>query len=222
MTTLEVAIEAVAEAITAEKGGANSVEVSQDLAHDGLTPSIALIEQIREAVSIDVHVIVRPHDRDFVYTPDELETILADTAALVAVGVTGIVFGAQTSSGELDVPMIKQVAAVAGPATFTLHRAIDSARQPTEGLGALSGTLDRVLTSGPAATAWAGREGLKAWQQQFGQKMAFIAAGSIRAEMVPQIIKETGVSGIHVGSAARKHGIVTIEKVAQLRHLLDG
>jgi copper homeostasis protein len=221
MTTLEIAIETLEDAIAAEQGGANSVEVSRDLAHDGLTPSLALVRQIGEAVSIDVHVIVRPHARDFIYTPDELTTILEETAALIELGVTGIVFGAQTAQGTLDVPMIRQVAEAAASVQFTLHRAIDSAQQPQEALDALNGSLDRVLTSGPASTAWEGREGLRAWQQRFGDQMAFIAAGSIRADMLPELVTYTGVSGVHVGSAAREGGIVTVEKVAQLRRLLD-
>jgi len=221
MTTLEIAVENVAEAIAAEQGGANSVEVSRDLAHDGLTPALSLVQQIVDSLSIDVHVIVRPHDRDFVYDDREFESILADTTSLVHTGVNSIVFGAHSRDGQLNVDMIRAVAAAAHPVNLTLHRAIDSARFPEEGLQSLSNVLDRVLTAGPAATAWEGREGLRAWQRQFNHTMNFIAAGSIRVHMLPELVQYTGVGGIHVGSAVRQSGIVSVSKIAHLRHMLD-
>jgi copper homeostasis protein len=222
MTTLEIAVETLADAIAAEQGGADSVEISRNLARDGLTPSLRLVQQIRDGVGIDVHVIVRPHDRDFIYSEIEFQAILANATALAQTGIASIVFGAHRPDGHLHVAMIRAVAAAAAPLKLTLHRAIDSARDPDEGLQSLSANLDRVLSAGPAATAWQGRDGLRAWQQQFGQRITFIAAGRLRADTLAALVQHTGVGGVHVGSAARQDGVVTADKVAQLRRVLDG
>ena len=221
MTTLEIAVETVEEAITAEQGGANSIEVSRELARNGLTPAVSLVQHIIDSVHIDVHVIVRPHDRDFVYNAREFELILADTTALAQTGVKSIVFGAQRLDRHIDVAMIREVAAAAYPTQITLHRAIDSARCPENSLEKLSDSLNRVLTSGPASTAWEGRDGLRAWQRQFGHRMNFIAAGRIQVHMLPALVEYTGAGGIHVGSAVRQDGFVMLDKVAHLRRVLD-
>lgn len=222
MTTLEIAVETLADAIAAEQGGADSVEISRNLARDGLTPSLQLVQQIRDRLRIDVHVIVRPHDRDFVYSDLEFQAILANATALAQTGVTSIVFGAHRPDGRLHVAMIRAVAASAAPLKLTLHRAIDSAQDAEGALQSLRGSIGRVLTAGPATSAWQGRDGLRAWQQQFGQAITFIAAGRIRADTLSALVQHTGVSGVHIGSAARHAGVVTAEKVAQLRAVLDG
>ncbi len=217
MTTLEIAITTLPEAIAAAQGGADSIEISYDLARDGLTPSLALVSEIRQAVAVDIHVIIRPTDRDFIYRQDEVDLIMEQTRLFAALPITGLVFGAHQANGQLDVGLITQVAKAAAGKPITLHRALDSAKAPEDGLRRLVGIIPRVLTSGPAATAWEGRDGLKAWVDGFGAEMAFIAAGKIRRENIAEIARYTGVRGCHVGSGA--HGAdstVTADQVQQL------
>jgi copper homeostasis protein len=220
MVKLEIAVTTLEDAIRAEKGGANSVELSVDLARDGLTPPIELMKAVREAVKIDLHVMVRPHDRDFVYQGEEIDLILAQAKQFAEMGVTGIVFGAHHEDGTLDVELIKQIAEVAGDCQVTLHRAIDSCSNPEVGLEAVVGVVDRVLTSGPAATVWEGRFGLRDWVEKFGNQFSFVAAGSIKLETIQEIAAFTGVHECHSSSAARTDGEVDVEKVRGLLHEL--
>lgn len=215
MTTLEIAVTTLPEAIAAAQGGADSVELSYDLRRGGLTPSLDLVTQVLTAVEIDVHVIVRPTDRDFVYTPAEIDLILHQAREIAALDVTGLVFGAHTSAGTLEIDLIRRVAEAAGK-PVTLHRALDSAASPEDGLRQLIGVIPRVLTSGPAATAWEGRHTLRRWVDQFGQHFDFIAAGTIRLEHIAELAQVTGVSGCHVGSGAYRGGQVDAEQVQRL------
>lgn len=220
MTTLEIAIETFADALAAQQGGADSIELSYDLAQDGLTPDPDLVAKIRAAVAIEFHVIVRPHNNGFVYSQAELDIMLRDVERFVALGVDGIVFGAHQPEGKIDVAIVQQIAAVTKPKTLTLHRALDSAVNPLEALRQLTNSVDRVLTSGPDKTAWEGRVGLSQWVDQFRADYQFIAAGRIRAKQLPALVTQTKVAGIHVGSAARKNGKVDAETIRNLKHLL--
>ena len=217
MITLEIAVTELEDAVSAELGGADSIELSIDLHRDGLTPPFSLIDEVCDVVLIDVHVIIRPHDRDFIYTPDEIKTILTDARSINGTNVKGIVFGAHLPDGRLDVDLIKRVRDTTPDLTFTLHRALDSCTNSEESLDALQGTIDRALTSGPAKTAWEGRAGLKKWVDAFGTKINFIAAGSVTLAQLPALVTETGVSGIHCGSAARINGEVSWEQVKRLK-----
>src|SRR5690606_31753222 len=116
--------------VQAERGGAHSIEISHDLSVGGLTPPIDLVRAARDALKIDVHVIVRPHARDFVYDTREFDLILEQTDTLVKAGVTGVVFGAQRADGTLDTDMIGRVAEAAGDLVVTLHRALDTCADP--------------------------------------------------------------------------------------------
>ena len=218
---LEIAVENLDDALSAQKGGADSVELSIDLSRDGLTPPQALVKQLRDALSIELHVIVRPHDRDFVYSLDEMDTILQTTANFVQIGVDGIVFGAHLPDGRLDVDAIQQVRETSGVTIFTLHRALDTCTNPDEALRNLSGIIDRVLTAGQAPTAWDGRDDLKRWQTRFGDTMQFVGAGTIRESHLLDLLNWTGLQAVHVGSAVREEGVVSVDKTRHLRQLLD-
>ncbi len=219
---LEIAITSLQDALSAQWGGADSIEVSQDLQRDGLTPPLELIQAIRDALTIDVHVIIRPHDRDFIYTPAEVDLILEQTRTISQMGITGLVFGAQQADGRIDVPLIQQVVQAANGLPVTLHRALDRSVEPEKALQTLIGIVPRVLTSGPAANAWAGRDGLRDWVQQFGEHFSFVAAGSLKADQLATYKSYVHAHEYHFGSGARTGENVDPAKVENLREILEG
>ena len=217
---LEIAITTLEDALQAQSGGADSIEISYDLSVGGLTPPLDLVRRIRDSVTLRVYAIVRPHARDFVYISAEIDTILADTSALTQTGIDGIVFGALQPDRRLDNNLIKRVVDAASPLPVTLHRALDECPEPEAGLETLRGIVPRVLTSGPAATAWDGREGLKRWIETYGKDFHFVAAGSLKIEFLEEYAAFVQAAAYHFGSAARTNGIVDSEKVRQIRNLL--
>lgn len=219
---LEIAITSLQDALSAQRGGADSIEVSQDLERDGLTPPLELIEAIRDALTIDVHVIIRPHDRDFIYTPAEVDLILEQTRTISKMGITGLVFGAQQADGRIDVPLMQQVVQAANGLPVTLHRALDRSVEPAQALQALIGIVPRVLTSGPAQNAWDGRDGLRDWVQSFGEHFSFVAAGSLKAEQLAAYKNHVHAHEYHFGSGARTGENIDPTKVAYLREILEG
>ena len=221
MPKLEIAITSLEDAVHAQEGGADSVEISHDLSVGGLTPSLELVRAIRDAVSINIHVIVRPHARDFVYTPDEIDVILEQTESISQIGITGLVFGALRADKFVDIPTTEKVVQVAGHLPVTFHRALDESRDAESGVRAVIGIVPRILTSGPAPTAWEGRQALRQWVQNYGQHFRFVAAGSLKAEHLAEFAAYVGAPEYHFGSAAKIGDVVNVEKVKRLREILD-
>lgn len=221
MINLELAALSLDDLRLAEEGGANSVELSYNLAAGGLTPSLDLVREAREHARIDLYVMVRPTARSFVYTADEIAQIRDDVQWFRTLGVTGIVFGAQTESGLLDVDLIAQVAALAAPVPVTLHRAIDTCANPLGALKQLVGIVPRVLTAGPAENAWHGRFGLRDWVEQFEHHMRFVASGGIQLDQAAEIARASGIHELHIGGAVRINGRIDPGKVRQFRSILD-
>lgn len=221
MIKLELAALSLDDLRLAEEGGADSVELSYNLAAGGLTPSLDLVREAREHARIDLYVMVRPTARSFVYTSGEIAQIEDSVRWFRQMGVTGIVFGAQTESGRLDIDLIARIAALAAPIPITLHRAIDTCANPSESLRELKGIIPRVLTAGPAEDAWQGRFGLREWVQQFSDDMRFVASGGIKLDQAGEIARTSGVHELHIGGAVRVNGRVNPGLVRQFRRILD-
>ena len=149
---LEVGARTVEDALTAERGGADRVELYVSPLEGALTPSVGLVEGVMQAVTtLEVFVMIRPRAGDFLYSDLEFDTMRRDADRLLALGVHGIMAGILTADGDLDVPRLKPLVAQAkaAGAAFTLHRAFDFSRDPLRTLEeAIDLGCDYVLTLG--------------------------------------------------------------------------
>ena len=220
MPQLEIAAVTLADAIAAQDGGADSIEISRNLSVGGLTPDFDLVRRARDAVQIGIHVMIRPHARDFVYTEREIEQILDDTRRLTEIGVDGVVFGALTPEGYLDLELIAQVAQAAIPLPVTVHRALDEILDPEQALADLYEIAPRVLTAGPAPTAWDGRAALAQWVRDYGDRLRFVVSGGLTLAQMPEMLVTVPAHEYHFGSAARMGAAVDVAKVRALRDIL--
>ena len=201
---LEVCVEDAGGLQAAITGGADRVELCSALPLGGLTPSAAMIE-IAARAPVPVHVLLRPRAGDFRYDAAEEELISRDLQKAAAVGLVGVVIGASRRNGELDIPVLTRLVARAreagekrgAPLSLTLHRAFDLCPDPVASLEqAISLGFDRVLTSGGAATAMAGRAVLAALVSRARGRIRILAGGGINPHDVGAILS-TGVDEVH-------------------------
>ena len=220
MPELEIAVTSLQDALHAVEGGADSIEVLRDLPNGGLTPSPELAASILADFSIPVNVIVRPHARGFHYSREEVEIILRDAQRFAELGAASIVFGAVTADNHLDIALIKQIAEAIAPTAVTVHRALDDSAAPEVSLQALVGLVPRILTAGPAPSAWEGREVTRSWVERYGQHFRFALSGGIRLDQLSELAQTTRAQVYHVGGAARTDDAVDVDKVRRLREAL--
>ncbi len=220
MPKLEIAALTVADALAAQDGGADSIELSRDLSVGGLTPDFDLVRRVRDAVTIRINVMIRPHADSFIYSSSDVEQIMDDACSLAHLGVDGVVFGALTPERQLDLALIEQVAGEAIPLALTVHRALDESVEPERALAGLVGMIPRVLTSGPAPDAWSGRNGLAKWVRAYGDHLSFVVSGGLKLAQLPEMLATVKAQEYHFGSAARTNDAVDVAKVRALRAVL--
>lgn len=121
---LEVCVDSVTSALAAAEAGATRLELCAGLAVGGLTPSIGTFLAIQKrSSSLPVMVLVRPRAGDFCYTPEEVEAMETDIGLFRQHRASGLVLGALTREGDVDVPTCQRLLAAAGPeADTTFHR----------------------------------------------------------------------------------------------------
>jgi copper homeostasis protein len=159
---VEVCCGSVPSALSAQEGGADRVELCDNLYEGGTTPSKGTIESTRELLDIDVNVLIRPRGSDFLYSDLEMEIIRRDIALCKELGVDGVVVGFLTKDGHIDTVKTSEIIELARPLTVTFHRAFDMCINPFHALKVLiSLKVDRILTSGQKNIAPEGVELIK-------------------------------------------------------------
>lgn len=198
---LEICLTGIESALSAQDGGAQRIELCENLIEGGTTPSYGTIAAVTDRLSIDVHVIVRPRGGDSCYSALEYDSMLRDVGAIKRLGAQGIVTGILSPDGSVDEARTHRLVEQARPMRVTFHRAFDQARDPYEALDVLIRLgIERVLTSGQAPTAWQGRKVLARITRQAGKDIIVMAGGGITAGNVGGILKHSGVREVHVGS----------------------
>ncbi len=184
----------------AARGGADRVELCCALSEGGLTPSAGMIEEAMTVPGIKVNVLIRPRSGDFVYTEDEQNVMIRNIQFCRKLGVNGIVFGALTPDGEIDMEVCRRIIKEAEGMHLTFHRAFDMCRDPRKAVRDIRELgFDRILTSGQAVSAMAGTGLIRDLQNEFPD-MIFIAAGGVIPSNVTEIIAETGVREVHASA----------------------
>jgi len=137
--------------------GANRIELCDNLAVGGTTPSTGVIEEALSYAgekSVPVMTIIRPRGGDFVYNDTELKIMHTDLIEAKKIGTDGVVLGCLTPSGWLDEEALELLLDTAEGLQVTFHMAFDAI--PAERQFAAIDWLadhgvERILTHGGAA-----------------------------------------------------------------------
>jgi copper homeostasis protein len=203
--TVEICVGDVESAIAAEAGGADRVELCDNLAVGGTTPSAGTIAESCRRLSIPVHVLIRPRAGDFVYSESELAVIRHDIEVAKALGADGIVLGVLTNEATIDRDQTARLIAMARPLRVTFHKAFDQTHDILEALDTLIALdVDRVLTSGGRPTALEGVETLAKLVDRAGDQIAVMAGGRLDFDNIETIIRRSGIREVHLGSAVSR------------------
>jgi copper homeostasis protein len=199
--TLEICAGSVQSAVAAQAGGAHRIELCQNLAQGGTTPSFGLIEQVRRRLRIPVFVLIRPRPGNFCYDAAEQAIMVADVAQCQALGCAGVVVGALDEAGCVDVASCHALIEAAGPLQVTFHRAFDVCQDQPHALEELIGLgCHRVLTSGGQASAPAGQAQLAALVRQAAGRISIMPGAGITPTTLGPLREATGATEFHASA----------------------
>jgi copper homeostasis protein len=202
---VEICVGDVASAIAAESGGADRVELCDNLHVGGTTPSAGSIAESCRRLNIPVHVLIRPRAGDFIYSEPEIAAMRRDIEFAKAEGAAGVVLGALTREAEIDRELTAELIALARPLCVTFHKAFDQVPEPLESLHTLIGlSIERVLTSGGQATALEGISTLAKLVDHAADKITVMAGGQLGISNLEAVVRQTRARDVHLGSATSR------------------
>ncbi len=204
-SVVEVCCGCTEDAVQAERGGADRIELNSALFLGGLTPSIGALEAVKAQVKIPVMCMVRPREGGFCYTAFDYDTVCRDALALVRAGADGVVFGFLNDDGTVDAArcadFLGRVRAENPEVETVFHRAIDVVPDVFAALDTLTALgVTRVLTSGQRASAPQGAETIRKMLAHAAGRIDILPGGGINAGNVRGFIAETGVKSVHASA----------------------
>ena len=196
-------VERVPEAVAA---GAGRIELCDNLAVGGTTPSHGVIRaavEIARPAGVPVMCMIRPRGGSFEYSGAEACIMVNDLRHAAELGVDGVVFGC-LRGGEVDREFTGRLAGLAKEAGLmvTFHMAFDeiSADAQPVALNLLAGLgVDRVLTHGGAAgTPIAGNlERLRRLVDYAAGRLEILPGGGVTWENAEEVADAVGVREVH-------------------------
>ncbi|WP_336211233.1 copper homeostasis protein CutC [Nonomuraea sp. LPB2021202275-12-8] len=200
---LEVIALNVRDAVAAEQGGADRLEVVADMAADGLTPSPETVAAIAAECPLPQMVMLRSR-AGFTADAAELDRLRRDARALAQAGAAGFVFGFLDEAGAVDPAATDALIHGVSPLPWTFHRAVDHAADVQASWRAvrLLPNLATVLTAGSPHGVGDGLPVLKG-RADAGDGSIILAGGGLKPAHVPDLL-DYGVRAFHVGSAVRQ------------------
>jgi len=207
--TLEIVVYNIESALKAQEGGADRIELCDNPAEGGTTPSFGMIESVRQNVNLDVFVMIRPRGGDFNYSNYEFHCMKRDIYQCQRISVDGIVFGILHADGTLDKKRCKELIDKARPLKVTCHRAFDMTRDPFEALeDCIEVGFDRILTAGHQTTAALGADLIAELVKKANGRIAIMPGSGVNENTVEEIVRKAKVKEIHFSATAFRDSVM--------------
>ncbi len=202
---IEACVSTIEDAILASQLGADRLEVSAALETDGVTPSLGMLREVLNAVSIPVVTLIRLRSGNFVYQAREINAMLHDAEKALQAGSEAIAVGCLDDGNQLDVSAMRMFVDHLGGAQCVCHRAFDQCMDLMASARALCELgYRRVLTSGGATSALAGSTTLHDLQRAVGDRMEILVAGGVSPSNLQELANKTDCVQFH--GSFRKRG----------------
>ena len=208
--------------MAAEHGGADRVELCEDLSAGGVTPRAELLRGVRSQVRVPVFSMIRPRGGNFVYSGAEFSEMRRSISDAKESGMDGVVLGILTEACRVDVARTRELVELAKPLPVTYHRAFDEAGDLHHALDDVIETgAKRILTSGGAKSALEGSAVLAKLIEAAGERIVIVPGAGISGANIEQVARRTRAREFHSGlGTALPYGSNDYKKFEEeVRHL---
>jgi copper homeostasis protein len=195
---LEIACFNLQSAIIAQQNGADRVELCANMKGGGTTPDFEISKAVREVLSIDLNVMIRPRGGNFVYSDGEFEEMKTEIEQFKKLKVDGFVFGILKEDGSVNKEQNKELVALAHPFPCTFHRAFDVVKDVNQSLeSVIECGFKSILTSGQEKNVVEGIDVLAGLVEKANNRIAIMPGGGLRSSNIILLRQKTNASFYH-------------------------
>lgn len=222
MKKIEIACFNLESALIAKKAGADRVELCADMSVGGTTPTLEMIKQAREHLTIDINVMIRPRGGNFVYSDSEFEQMKSEIEIIKNLGISGFVFGILNDDNTINIQQNKTLVELAKPLPCTFHRAFDEVLDYEKALeDVISSGFSTILTSGTFPNVMEGKEVLKQLVIQANNRIEIMPGGGLRSNNISELNEMVNANWYHSSAITVGSETANSEEIIQLKKKLQ-
>lgn len=188
-----------------DKAIISRVELCDNLAAGGTTPSYGVIKEANQYLhekGISVAVMIRPRGGNFVYNDLELRIMEEDILRAIELESDALVLGILTSNNHIDTEAIEQLLPATQGLPLVFHMAFDvipksDQKKTIDQLVALGFTRILLHGSSNGEPIIENIKHIKALVEYANNRIEIMVGGGVTAENYQYICQETGVRQAH-------------------------
>lgn len=195
----EVCVENYDGALTASQKGADTIELCDNLAVGGTTPSYGVLSLCIKNIHTPFTVLIRPRGGNFIYTEEEAKIVTEDILICKKLGYKGIRVGALTLDHQLHEKYMLTWKNVAEDMKISCHMAFDETSNYKKSIDMLlNWGYDGVLTKGGnQGDALSNASTLRELITYAQGKLTIIPGSGITKHSVQELAVLTGAIKLH-------------------------
>mgnify|MGYP006166848651 FL=1 len=222
MKKLEIACFNLESALIAQKAGADRVELCDGIEVGGTTPNLETVRKVRQILTIDLFVMIRPRGGNFVYSGEEIEKMKKSIVEMKNVGVDGFVFGILNEDDLIHQQKNKELVELAKPFPCTFHRAFDEVFDYEKALeDVIDCGFSTILTSGTKSNVIEGIQILKQLVEKASNRITIMPGGGLRSSNSIELKKVLNTNFYHSSAITDKGEIANYNEVTALKSALN-
>lgn len=188
----------------AMKQGVQRIELCDNLAVGGTTPSYGVIKQAVEVgnrYGVEISTMIRPRGGNFHYSKEEIEIMKEDIQQAKGLGTSGVVFGCLTSDLTIDKEAMTDLLDICKGIEVTFHMAYDHIKQQNQ-LREMDWLIEqgvtRILTHGGlSGTVLENKEWLNQTIAHTDDQIEILVGGGVTFENVEEISRLINTNQFH-------------------------
>lgn len=223
MNQLEIACFNLESTVIAQENGADRVELCTEMEVGGTTPDFEITKQVRDLLTIDLNVMIRPRGGNFVYSDAEFQQMKNEIVQFKEIGVNGFVFGILNENNTVNTNQNKELVELAKPFPCTFHRAFDEVTDAFEALEeVIACGFQTILTSGQQPNVNEGVNQLAELVSKANNRIIIMPGGGLRSTNIDFLQEKTKATFYHSSAITDGSETANPEEVKQLKSKLNG
>lgn len=222
MNQLEIACFNLDSAVIAQENGADRVELCAEMEVGGTTPNFEITKQVRNLITIDLNVMIRPRGGNFMYSDAEFQQMKSEILQFKEIGINGFVFGILTENNSINVAQNTELVNLAKPFPCTFHRAFDEVSDAFQALeDIIKCGFQTILTSGQKPNVMEGVNQLAELVAKANNRITIMPGGGLRSSNLEFIQEKTNATFYHSSAITDGSETANPEEVKELKSKLN-